>query len=109
MPNIWAPRSKRRPELRPRRLRQHREELLVLGGALRGKGPFLLEPLVELVPEEGRFHATVDDVPWQDDVGRPVAKDVEVGIDAGFGDRRAPIAAVALRGFDCRGDAPIAK
>ena len=38
-----------------------------------------------------------------------VAEDVEVGVDAGFGDRRAPVAAVALGRLDRRRDAPVAE
>ena len=40
---------------------------------------------------------------------RPVAEDVEIGIDAGFGDRGAPVAAVALGRFDRRRHAAIAQ
>ena len=42
-------------------------------------------------------------------VVRPVAEDVEVGVDAGLGDGGAPVAAVALGRFDRRRDAAIAE
>ena len=38
-----------------------------------------------------------------------VAEDVEVGVDARFGDRRAPVLAVALGGLDGRRDAAVAE
>ena len=38
-----------------------------------------------------------------------VAEDVEVGVDAGFGDRGAPVLAVALGGLDRRRDAAVAE
>ena len=38
-----------------------------------------------------------------------VAEDVEVGVDAGFRDRRAPVLPVALGGLDGRRHAPVAE
>ena len=65
--------------------------------ALGRKRPFLTQSFVELGVKERRLHAAVDDVPGQDPIVGPVAKDVERGIEAGLGNTRLG-AALAMAG-----------
>src|SRR6476469_148538 len=77
--SFWKPTRHRSPPASRRKgqLREHRQKLTVFLVTFRGKGPFFAQPLIELGAEEGVLHAAVDDVPGQDDVGRPVAENVE--------------------------------
>ena len=65
--------------------------------------------LVGLGAEEAVLHPAVDDVPRQHFVVRPVAEDVEAGIDAGLLHGGAPVAAVSLGRLDRRSHAPISE
>src|SRR5436190_18595387 len=89
------------------RLLKNREKERILLLPLGRQRPLGVECLLEFVPEEAALHAAVDDVPRQHFVGGSIPEDEEVGVDAGFRHRRAPVAAVALRGFDRRGHAAI--
>src|SRR6185503_4040196 len=94
---------------RARTLLDHRQELGVLLRALGRQRPLGAQALLHLALEEAALHAAVDDVPRQHRVARAVAEDVGVAVDAGLGDRRAPVLAVALGGGNRRRDAPVAE
>ena len=86
-----------------------RYELEVFFQSLRWQGPLFAQGLVGLGLKERGLHAAVDDVPGEDLVFRPVAKDVEIGVNARLGDCGAPLAAIALRCLDGVRDATIAQ
>src|SRR4051812_32542544 len=91
------------------RLLENRKKEGILLLPLGRQRPLGVERLLELVSEEGALHAAVDDVPRQHFVGGSIAEDEEIGVNLGFGNGRAPVAAVALRGFDRRRDAAVAQ
>ena len=78
-------------------------------GALRRQGPFLAKALVELRLEERRLHAPVDDVPGEDRVLGAVAEDVERRVEPRLRDGGAPVATIALGGFDRGGHPSVAE
>ena len=64
---------------------------------LRRQRPLGAGALLELLAEERGLEAAVDDLPRQERVGAAVAIEVRRRVEAGVGDGRAPVAAVALR------------
>src|SRR5688500_10537817 len=95
--------------LSPSHLSPNHYELCVFGGSLGRERPLLADALLELASEECLLHAAVDDAPRQHLICCAVAKDIEVGIDAGIGDRAPPITAVGFGGLDGGRDPPIAE
>src|SRR3954467_1790651 len=84
------------PAMRRNGLLENREKARILLLSFRRQGPLFAHRFFELAAEERLLHPAVDDLPRQHRVARPIAEHEEVGVDAGFGDRGTPVAAVPL-------------
>src|ERR1041385_1007209 len=63
-----------------------RPALSVPEGALGRQRPFGAQAFLELGFEEARFHAAVDDEPWQERLIGSIAIQIGLGVEARFGD-----------------------